>query len=188
MNAIMASLGGRAPPGQNTLTPCVESHWPGATRGSRVPGTSASRPSRSERQPSCRYRPPLSSPIPEASAPCSRSWPTRKQSSPIATDPHVRDPAPAVQRGNGSQAKTCCLSDCSWLHPLKSWSLRQTRGGSEGNLLKSCFGILSVRIMTVPHVTNKQTVTDDQHLQPSRRECLGTRPSCQGRSGGGHPL
>src|SRR3954465_16061125 len=130
MNAIMASLGGRAPPGQNTLTPCVESHWPGATRGSRVPGTSASRPSRSERQPSCRYRPPLSSPIPEASAPCSRSWPTLKQSSPIATDAHVRDPAPAVQRGNGSQAKTCCLSDCSWLHPLKSWSLRQTRGGS----------------------------------------------------------
>src|SRR3954453_3689073 len=131
MNAIMASLGGRAPPGQNTLTPCVESHWPGATRGSRVPGTSASRPSRSERQPSCRYRPPLSSPIPEASAPCSRSWPTLKQSSPIATDAHVRDPAPAVQRGNGSQAKACCLSDCSWLHPLKSWSLRQTRGGSD---------------------------------------------------------
>src|SRR3954454_11096104 len=149
MNAIMASLGGRAPPGQNTLTPCVESHWPGATRGSRAPEPSASRPSRSERQPACRYRPPPSSPIPEASAPCSRSWPTLKQSSPIATDAHVRDPAPAVQRGNGSQAKTCCLSDCSWLHPLKSWSLRQTRGGSPGPFSRYLFHTLDSAVTRV---------------------------------------
>ena len=33
-------------------------------------------------------------------------------------------------RGNGPQARTCCLSACSWLHLLKSWSLRQTRSGS----------------------------------------------------------
>src|SRR4051812_28553249 len=161
MNAIMASLGGRAPPGQNTLTPCVESHWPGVTRGSRVPGTSASRPSRSERQPACRYRPPPSSPIPEASAPCSRSWPTLKQSSPIATDAHVRDPAPAVQRGNGSQAKTCCLSDCSWLHPLKSWSLRQIRGGSLCRLLRLIdvpIGTYIRLLPSPPNVVSRRTL------------------------------
>jgi len=30
----MASIGGRAPPGQNTRWPCAGSHWPGAARGS----------------------------------------------------------------------------------------------------------------------------------------------------------
>src|SRR5829696_6529678 len=45
-----------------------------------------------------------------------------------ATDAHARDPAPAAPRGNGPQAKTCCLSASSWLHLLKSWSIR--RGGS----------------------------------------------------------
>src|SRR5689334_17681565 len=130
MNAIMASLGGRAPPGQNMLTPYEESRSPAEARGSRAQGTSASRPCRLERQPACRSRPPPSSPTPEASATCSRSWLKPKRSSPSATDAHVRDPAPAAPRGNEPQAKICCLSDCSWLHPLKSWSLRQTRGGS----------------------------------------------------------
>src|SRR5436190_10819299 len=131
MNAIMASPGGRAPPGQNTLTPCEESRSPVEVRGSRAPRPSASRPYRSERQLACRCRPPPSSPTPEASAPCSRSWLKPKRSSPIATDAHVRGPGPAAQRANGSQAKTCCLSACSWLHLLKSWSLRSTRGGSQ---------------------------------------------------------
>src|SRR5882724_513690 len=131
MNAIMASLGGRAPPGQNTLTLCAESRSPVEAPGSRAPEPSASRPCRLERQPACRCRPPPSSPTPKASAPCSRSWLKLKRSSPSATDAHVRDPAPAVPRGNVSQAKTCCLSACSWLHLLKRWSLRQTRGGSD---------------------------------------------------------
>src|SRR5215208_3732033 len=34
MKAIMASTGGRAPPGQNRPTPCAGSRWPGAVRGS----------------------------------------------------------------------------------------------------------------------------------------------------------
>src|SRR3954470_21894978 len=140
MNAIMASPGGRAPPGQNTLTPCEESRSPGEARGSRAPGPSASRPYRSERPPACRCRPPPSSPNPEESAPCSRSWPRPKRSSPIATDAHVRDPAPAAPRGNGPQARTCCLSACSWLHLLKSWSLRQTRSGSYRTLVEELRG------------------------------------------------
>src|SRR5207302_10584515 len=130
MNAIMASPGGRAPPGQNTLTPCEESRSPVEVRGSRAPRPSAARPCRSDRQPACRCRPPPSSPTPEASVPCSRSWLKPKRSSPSATDAHVRDRGPTAPRGNAPQAKTCCLSACSWLHLLKSWSLRQTRGGS----------------------------------------------------------
>src|SRR5205807_7852949 len=95
-----------------------------------APRPSASRPCRSERQPACRCRPPPSSPTPEASVPCSRSWLKPKRSSPSATDAHVRDRGPTAPRGNAPQAKPCCLSACSWLHLLKSWSLRQTRGGS----------------------------------------------------------
>jgi hypothetical protein len=37
MNAIMASLGGRAPPGQNTLTPCEESRSLVEAPGLRLP-------------------------------------------------------------------------------------------------------------------------------------------------------
>src|SRR5262245_26346589 len=130
MNAIMASLGGRAPPGQNKLTPCEESRSLVEAPGSRAPGPSASRLCRSERQPAYRCRPPPSLPIPEASVPCSRSWLRSKPPLPIATGAHARGPEPAAPRGNGPQAKTCCLSACSWLHFLKCWSLRQTRSGS----------------------------------------------------------
>src|SRR6202795_3604168 len=42
-----------------------------------------------------------------------------------------RDPEPSEPLGSGPRVKTCSLSCLSWLHPLKSWSLRQTRGGSE---------------------------------------------------------
>src|SRR3954453_9277623 len=63
MNAIMASLGGRAPPGQNTLTPCEESRSLVEAPGSPAPGPSTSPPCPSERQPACRCRPPPSSPI-----------------------------------------------------------------------------------------------------------------------------
>ena len=49
--AIIASLGGRAPPGQNTPMPCAESRSPVAAPGSRVPEPSSSRPSRSDPSP-----------------------------------------------------------------------------------------------------------------------------------------
>ena len=41
-----------------------------------------------------------------------------------------RDPKPSAPRGRGPQAKTCSSSCLSWLHLLRSWSLRQTRRGS----------------------------------------------------------
>jgi hypothetical protein len=41
-----------------------------------------------------------------------------------------RDPAPSAPRVRAPRAKTCSSSCLSWLHLLRSWSLRQTRGGS----------------------------------------------------------
>src|SRR6056297_3268063 len=40
MKAIIASVGGRVPPAQNTLMLCAGSHSPGAARGPHVPGRS----------------------------------------------------------------------------------------------------------------------------------------------------
>ena len=112
-------LGGRAPPGQNTLTPCEESRSPVEAPGSRAPGPSTSPPCPSERQPACRCQPPPSSPSREVSAGCSRSWPrsTRSPSNVIGARPPDR--GPAAPRATGLQAKTCCLSACSWLHLLR---------------------------------------------------------------------
>src|SRR4030095_13563535 len=49
---------------------------------------------------------------------------------PSAKGARRRDPEPSEPRGPGPQPKTCSSSCLSWLHPLRSWSLRQTRGGS----------------------------------------------------------
>src|SRR5262245_62116905 len=54
----------------------------------------------------------------------------------------ARDPTPSAPRGHGPLAKTCSLSCSSSLHPLRSWSLRQTRGGSTPTfVLPSCGGV-----------------------------------------------
>src|SRR4051812_2287715 len=45
------------------------------------------------------------------------------------------DPGPSGPLGPGPRVKTCLSSCLSWLHPLMSWSLRQTRGGS---VLNAC--------------------------------------------------
>jgi hypothetical protein len=39
-------------------------------------------------------------------------------------------PEPSEPLGSGPRVKTCSSSCSSWLHPLRSWSLRPTRGGS----------------------------------------------------------
>ncbi|MBN3535812.1 zincin-like metallopeptidase domain-containing protein [Sphingomonas pseudosanguinis] len=49
----------------------------------------------------------------------------------------ARGPAPSVPLARGLQAQTCS-SSCSYrLHLLRSWSLRQTRGGSHAAYLAS---------------------------------------------------
>src|SRR5262245_25609692 len=41
-----------------------------------------------------------------------------------------RGPQPSGPRAPGPREKTCCWSASSWLHLLRSWSLRSTRRGS----------------------------------------------------------
>src|SRR3546814_5292693 len=49
---------------------------------------------------------------------------------PIARDDFARGRKPSLPRARGLPAQTCSLSCLYMLHLLRSWSLRQTRGGS----------------------------------------------------------
>src|SRR5688572_7253096 len=49
---------------------------------------------------------------------------------PNVRDAPARGPAPSGPHGHAPQGKICSPSLPSWLHLLKSWSLRQSRGGS----------------------------------------------------------
>src|SRR5215831_15322382 len=62
---------------------------------------------------------------------CSLSWLLSRRSSPTATYAHARDPTLAAPHARGPLAKNCSSSCLSSLHLLRSWSLRQTRGGSD---------------------------------------------------------
>src|SRR5260221_5320128 len=57
-------------------------------------------------------------------------FPRNPHLSSTQTHADARDPVPSAPLAHGPQAKTCSLSCLSSLHLLKSWSLRQTRGGS----------------------------------------------------------
>src|ERR1044072_172723 len=65
------------------------------------------------------------------SAAYSRSSMKSKQPPPSARHARPRAPEPSEPHGSGLQVRICSSSSClSWLHLLKSWSLRQSRGGS----------------------------------------------------------
>src|SRR5882672_1049842 len=76
----------------------------------------------------CRSRP--SSPIHAMSAAYSRSSPRSKQPPPSARHVRPHGPEPSAPHGSALQVRICSSSCLSWLHLLKSWSLRQSRGGS----------------------------------------------------------
>src|SRR5262249_22051686 len=52
-----------------------------------------------------------------------------------------RGPQPSGPRAPGPREKTCCWSASSWLHLLRSWSLRSTRGGSLEAVFTSLVGL-----------------------------------------------
>jgi hypothetical protein len=47
---------------------------------------------------------------------------------------HCRDSEPSEPRELGPRVKICSWSCSSWFHPLRSWSLQQTRDGSRPSL------------------------------------------------------
>src|SRR5215204_3582756 len=128
----MACTGGRAPPGQNKQMPCAGCRWPAEARGSHAPAPSASLPHPPEYRACDHCRDQTSSPTHAASAPCSRSSPQSSLPPPSAKCARLRDPEPAAPHGRGPRERTCLSFCSSWLHLLKSWSLRSTRGGSQG--------------------------------------------------------
>src|SRR5271169_5962798 len=77
-----------------------------------------------------RYRPRPSSPTHAMSAAYSRSWLRSKQPPPSARHARPHDPEPSAPLETALQERICSSSCLSWLHLLKSWSLRQSRGGS----------------------------------------------------------
>src|SRR6478672_7501741 len=64
------------------------------------------------------------------SRPSSRSSRQSSGSPPIARRARLGGPGPSEPRGHGPRGNTGELAS-SWLHPLKSWSLRETRDGSQ---------------------------------------------------------
>src|SRR4249920_3196488 len=64
------------------------------------------------------------------SAAYSRSSMKSKQPPPSARHARPRAPGPSEPHGSGLQVRICSSSCLSWLHLLKSWSLRQSWGGS----------------------------------------------------------
>src|SRR5258708_36796042 len=69
---------------------------------------------------------------------------------PSAKGARRRDPEPSEPHGPGLQAKTCSWSCLSWLHPLRSWSLRQTRGGSSRHQVARLRPVDFIRTCSTP--------------------------------------
>src|SRR5438034_3469561 len=128
MNATITSVGGRAPPGRKTRTLSAGSRSPGAAPDSRARAraAAAARPSsgpRAGRRPAH-----AAAPTSAASRPYTRSSPRSIRSPPIASRARPAAPTPAAPPAPAPPVRT--RSVVPWLHPLKSWSLRQSRGGS----------------------------------------------------------
>src|SRR3984957_7303595 len=130
MNAIMACIGGRAPPGQKKRSPYAGSRWPNGARGSPPPGAGAWRPCPWSGQACARCLARPCQPIDAASAPCSRSSRQSKSPSPTARNDPSRARKPAEPQACALPAKIGSVSCLPSLHFLKVRSLRQTRSGS----------------------------------------------------------
>src|SRR5215475_896817 len=75
-----------------------------------------------------------------------------------------RGPQPSGPRAPGPREKTCCWSASSWLHLLRSWSLRSTRGGSRGQsvdfLCKQYFPVLFPSLGSVVFVDSASATAE----------------------------
>jgi len=109
---------------------CVKSRWPATAREPRVSAPSLCRQPQRGRRRVCRYRSRPFSPTHAVSAERSPSSRRSTPRPPTWTDDPARGRKPFVQRARTPRAQTCSSSCSSWLHLLRSWSLRQAWGGS----------------------------------------------------------
>ena len=112
-----------------TTMPCAGTRWRASARRSPVPAAlvALDRPG-----PHCASGRPglrLTVPMSAASRPCSRSSRRSTASQPIVTGTRAHAPGTGAPLAHALQANTSLL-DFPLLHPLKNWSLRETRGGS----------------------------------------------------------
>src|SRR3954451_6624378 len=108
--------------------PYAGSRWLAEVPCSRVPALLSSPQGRSERQREPRDPLPTASPIHAASVRCSQSSLQPNTPPPTGTDAPAHAPGPSAPLGPGPPEKTSFLPLGSWLHLLKCWRLRQTRG------------------------------------------------------------
>jgi hypothetical protein len=100
-------------------------------RGSPAPAPSAAPASHWSCPPADPGRAPPAAPSRAASRRCSRSSPRSSRSPPTASHARLDAPSPSARHARALQASMSSLSSSvPSLHPLKSWSLRQTRRGS----------------------------------------------------------
>ncbi len=103
---------------------------------------------------------------------------------PVSGGARLRASAPSATHGREQQMKTCLSSDWSWLHLLRSWSLRRPRSGSKRSIrghetLAEAHGpigryldLLNVKGRTRALVCGRRTGAKRRSEQPDR---LSTR-------------
>ena len=110
-----------------------------------------------------------------ASPPCSRTWPRSRRSPPIASHSRQHDPTPAERPAPATLLNTDpVFPDAPSLHPLESWSLRQTRRGS---VAPKCIHLKRVLICKKIHAkiassevkNNKRRFVSEGFLNARRR-------------------
>ena len=126
----MASIGGRAPPGQDAPMPSAGSRSPGGARGPPAPAPRCDPGPRPQARPACRCHARPAAPIAAASPPRGRSWRRSSRPPPVAGHAPRRRPAPGAQPAPGPRAGSPPPSPSpSSPRPRNGWSLRQTRRG-----------------------------------------------------------
>src|SRR4051794_34968386 len=123
--------GGRAPPGQNKQKPCAGSRLLAAVPGSPARAPSTGPAPRSSYRPEAPRRARADAATSAGFPRCSRFWPRSSRSPSTARRARLGARAPSGRLAPSPQASSSSLSSWfPWLHPLRSWSLRETRRGS----------------------------------------------------------
>src|SRR4051812_2207073 len=154
MKAIMASTGGRAPPGQNKRKPCAGSRLLAAVPGSPARAPSTGPAPRSSCRPEAPRRVRADAATSAGFPRCSRSWPRSSRSPSTAKRARPGARSPFARLAPSPQASSSSLSSWfPWLHPLRRGSLRETRGGSDRQIARSLSLARSTVALTLERAT-----------------------------------
>ena len=128
MKRVLSAVAGRAPVRKNPRPPS-ESRWRGATRDSRARAAAAAPVPRSSAPLVHLHQPQHAAPTSVTSRRSSRTSRRSRESLPTATHARLDARTPSARPARGSLLGTCLV--VSSPHPLRSWSLQHSRGGSQ---------------------------------------------------------